>query len=217
MKRYKFIIYDLDGTLIDTRLGVISAVKKTIKELDLPLLGEEIIAKFAGPPMQDSFEKYYDFSRNAAIDAANLFRDNYNRFFLYEAILYPGIIDVIKTQVDNDIKISVGTNKSHENARLILNHFGIAEFCSVLRGADCKGVLSKADIINLCIKELNANKKEVLYIGDSKYDSDGAEIAGIDFLAVLYGFGFRCSDDVENVKHIGECYDACQINKILNI
>lgn len=205
MKHYSFVIYDLDGTLIDTSPGVRQAVIRTIKELHLEMLSDETIEKFVGPPMQDSFVEYYGLDKKRSLDAANLFRDNYKKYSLFEGYVYPGIIDLLKLQRNQSINIAVGTNKSHENAVAILNYFGISEFCTFIKGADRNGVLSKADIINICIEEMKADKSETLYIGDSLYDSSGAATANVDFMAVTYGFGFHSVSDLNGIKNIGIC------------
>ena len=211
MKQYSSVIYDLDGTLIDTRSGVKQAVVKTVEDLRLIMLPDAIIEQFVGPPMQDSFEKYYNFDKDRSLQAANLFRDNYRQYFLFEAQLYPGIIDLLAFQKSNGINIAVGTNKSHDNAVQILKHFGISIYCTYIKGADRNGVLTKAEIIKDCIKEMNAEPFETLYIGDSTYDSDGAAIANIDFLAVTYGFGFQTEADLSRIRHIGVCGTISEI------
>lgn len=217
MKHYKYIIYDLDGTLIDTRPGVKDAVKKTINDLGLVPLDKKTLESFVGPPMQDSFQKYFDFEEESALSAANLFRENYKKYSLFRGKVYPGIIEMLHIQKEREISIAVATNKSHENAMAILAYFGISDFCSYMRGTDMGGKLSKADIINLCIAELGASKKEVLYIGDSYYDSEGAGKVGIDFLGVTYGFGFRNHTDFLNVRHVAVCENVEDINRFLEI
>lgn len=217
MKNYKYIIYDLDGTLIDTRSGVKEAVRKTIDDLGLIPLDEKVLESFVGPPMQDSFQKYYSFDMESALSAANLFRENYKKYSLFGGELYPGIIEMLRSQKKSMLKIAVATNKSHENAIAILNHFGISDFCSCMKGSDMEGKLSKADIINLCIAEFGALKEEVLYIGDSYYDSKGAEEAGIDFLGVTYGFGFRSRSDFMNIRYVSICENVEGINRFLEL
>lgn len=217
MRKYKYIIYDLDGTLIDTRPGVKDAVKKTIKDLNLMIPDKETLESFVGPPMQESFQKHYGFGKEKALEAANLFRDNYKKYSLFEGEVYPQVLEMLHSQKIRKIKIAVGTNKSHENAVAILEHFGISKYCSYIKGSDMGGKLSKADIIKLCINELNAPVEEVLYIGDSHYDSEGAEEAGIDFLGVTYGFGFRNIMDFGDVKHVAVCDSVESINKFLEI
>lgn len=188
---YKAIIWDLDGTLLDSSRGVVYAVKYTIKELGLEMPGENTIREFVGPPMQLSFEKYFKMEKKDALEAANKFRFYYKTHSLFMADLYPETLNTLKYLKANGYKMAVATNKSHDNAINILRHFGISEYCDYMMGTDLEGKLKKADIIERCLKELQISSDEAVYIGDSLFDLEGAEKTGMDFIGVTYGFGFR--------------------------
>lgn len=188
---YKAILFDLDGTLLDTSSGVIEAVKRTIARLNLSALSDEAVQQFVGPPMQQSFQKFYDFGPDRALEAANLFRTNYQKYSLFKAELYDGVIDMLEKLKSLDIKMAVATNKSHDNAVLITEYFGISRYCGFIMGSDLEGKLTKADIMEKCLAELNAEKNETVMIGDSEFDLAGAQATKIDFIAVTYGFGFK--------------------------
>lgn len=207
---YKAIIWDLDGTLLDTSTGVAFAVKYTIRELGLEMPGEEMIKKFVGPPMQLSFEKYFDMGKKSALEAANKFRFNYKKYSLLMADLYPETLNVLKYLKEKGYKMAVATNKSHDNAVNILTHFGISEYCEYMMGADLEGKLKKADIIETCLKELNITSDEAVYIGDSAFDLEGAEKTGLDFIGVTYGFGFR-EGELLNYQSIGSVIEIKNI------
>lgn len=210
---YKAIIWDLDGTLLDTTEGVKYAVKYTIDQLGLKRLDEETIGLFVGPPMQLSFKKYFQMNDIEALRAANLFRTNYKEKSLLKARLYPNTLEVLNKLKLYGYKMAVATNKSHENAITILNHFGVAEFCDFMMGSDLEGRLKKADIIKICLDRLSVKPKEALYIGDSTFDMEGARTVGMDFVGVSYGFGFRKGDNIgypvlDSMKEIEEfCND----------
>ena len=82
---YKNILFDLDGTLLDTTIGVIEAVKITINELGLPSLKPEVLATFVGPPMQSSLMKHFGMEPERALECANMFRANYKKYSLFSA------------------------------------------------------------------------------------------------------------------------------------
>lgn len=203
--KYKAVLFDLDGTLLDTRKGVKSAVKKTIYDLKLPVLTEEEIDVFVGPPMQNSFEKYYGMTPEKALKSANLFRENYKNYSLLEAELYPGILNMLDELNRTGIKIAIATNKSHENAKAILDYYGITDRCQYIKGADLDGKLKKADILEICLKELGVKNNETILVGDSEYDSIGAQKVGIDFLAVTYGFDFTKDTDFTKINPVIVC------------
>lgn len=199
---YKSILFDLDGTLLNTTIGVIEAVKITIEQLNLKMPSEEILATFVGPPMQNSFMKHFGMEADKALECANLFRANYKEYSLFSAELYPNVIDLLSSLKQNGFKVAVATYKSHDNAMAILEKFGIMKFCDFAMGSDLEGKLTKTDIVNECIKQLNSTKEETVLIGDSSADSKGALEAGIDFIGLTYGFGFKSKEDLNNINHV---------------
>ena len=111
----------------------------------------------------------------------------------------------------NGIKIGVATYKREDYAIDILKYFGIAEYCNVIHGADNDNKLTKADIVEMCINEMNEEKMGVLLIGDTEHDAKGAQNSGIGFIGVTWGFGYKslshkigfpCISIVENAEEI---------------
>lgn len=200
MKNYSVVVFDLDGTLLNTTRGVLESVRYTIGAMGLPMLPDEAVNRFVGPPMQDSFVREYGVSKETAQQAANIFREYYKTKSLLQADVYDGIIELLQMLKRQGKKIAVATYKRHDYAMDILKHFGIADYCDSMNGADNNNVLTKADILNKCLDEVgNPPRNEVVLIGDSEYDGIGAENAGIDFIGVTYGFGFRTEADI--AKH----------------
>lgn len=197
---YKNILFDLDGTLLDTSIGVLKAVKVTILQLDLKMPSNEILQKFVGPPMQESFEKYFNLSKMEALKTANIFREIY-KDSLYEAKIYDGAIELLERLKAKNCKIAIATNKSHDNAINILRKFNILDFCDYAKGSDLEGKLTKTDIVKECLCHLKAKKEESVLIGDSIVDAKGAKESNIDFIAMLYGFGFKSNSDLNNIQY----------------
>ena len=150
-----------------------------------------------------------------AQEAANVFRSYYKENALFKASLYPGIIDLLKELKERGIKIGVATYKREDYAISILEHFGIAPYCQSMHGADNFNKLTKADIVNICIHELSAEKGAVVLIGDTEHDAKGAEVAGVPFIAVTFGFGFKNADDVNVFPNVGYAENARDIIKII--
>lgn len=204
---YNTILFDLDGTLLDTTSGVISAVKKTIEQYGFEMPSESILKTFVGPPMQKSMAEKFNLNPQEALKVANDFRANYKKYSLYDAQLYPGIISMLDDLKCNGFKIAIATNKSHDNAEAIIKYFQIDQYCDFYMGSDLDGKLTKADIVSKCIDILDANKNKTVLIGDSEFDLVGANQVGIDFIGVTYGFGFKSDVDKSKNKYFDNVFE----------
>lgn len=211
----KAILFDLDGTLLNTTEGVLESAIFAAKQLGYPELPHETMLNFVGPPIQNSFIKYYGCDIEKAQEAANIFRQYYKDKALLKADYYEGIMDLLNQLKAAGKKIAVATYKREDYAITILQHFGIADFCDTLHGADNFNKLTKADIVNICIDELGEPKNEVILIGDTEHDAIGAEKAGVAFLGVTYGFGFKTIEDVNKYPNMGCATTPLEILKFV--
>lgn len=171
--------------------GIKHSVRYTLSAMGYSALSEETILKFVGPPIQNSLMMYCGVSPEDAQKGANVFRNYYKTNALFEASLYDGIIELLIELKSKEIKIGVATYKREDYAIDLLKHFGIDKYCDVIHGADNDNVLSKADIVELCIKEIGEERDKVILIGDTEHDAKGAFQAKIGFIAVTWGFGFK--------------------------
>lgn len=195
--KYEYVLLDLDGTLMDTAEGIIQCMKDTIAELGLEPVSDELMASFIGPPIAHSFERIYGLAPEKAVEYSNIYRERYKGEYLFQASIYPGMMDLLKVLKDNNISIGVATYKREDCAIELLNGVGIGEYCKIIRGSDAANTLTKQRIIELCIESANCSLDKVLMIGDTYHDGGGAKSAGVDFLAVTYGFGFKKGDTSE--------------------
>jgi len=197
------VLFDLDGTLLDTTDGVLESAVHTVVSLDRKPLPHETMLHFLGPPIQESFMRHYGMDKAGAQEAANRFRSYYKENALFKAKLYPGIIETLKALSDNGIALGVATYKREDYAIQVLQHFGIAPYCKTMHGADNFNRRTKVDIIELCIRELGVGREEIVLVGDTEYDAVGAVNAGVDFIGVTFGFGFKAESDVSRYPNIG--------------
>ena len=205
MSRYEIAVFDVDGTLLDTTEGVISAVKYTISKMGFKPLPEEKLLKFIGPPIQDSFAKAYGIEGSILQDIATCFRDRYKEYDLLKAKPYEGIYDVFDWLDEIGVKLAVATYKRQDYAEIILKHFGFDKYTNILYGADHENKLKKVDIIKKCMDDLGVTDySNAVMVGDSDNDAIGAKQIGMDFIGVTYGFGFRSIEDVSK-------FDTCGI------
>ena len=192
MNKSGLVIFDLDGTLLDTSPGIIHSIKQTVEFFKLDNLSEEAYSMFIGPPIEISFKSHYDMGDDMVTNCANYFRKIYSGQNLFEATPYPGIYDVFEKLDKLSIKIGVGTYKREKYAISLLKHFGFNRYTDNMYGSDEDGSLTKKDIIEKCIKHANIQNRETVYmVGDTSYDLIAANECGIKFIGVTYGFGFK--------------------------
>ena len=204
MKRYKAVIFDVDGTLLDTTEGVLAAVQYTIKEAGLPEIDREALLTFIGPPIQDSLVRVYHVSNERSQELAVIFRNRYKDHDLLKAEPYDGIYDVMSHLNKQGIAIAVATYKRQDYAETILKHFHFDQYSDILYGADHENKLKKKDIIMLCMHDMGIDDPtEVVMVGDSSHDALGAKELGMDFIGVTYGFDFKNQEDVMKFPAIG--------------
>ncbi|MBR1909325.1 MAG: HAD hydrolase-like protein [Lachnospiraceae bacterium] len=216
MRNFDAVIFDLDGTLLDTSEGIFRSVCHVIDTLGLPKLSDDVMRTFIGPPIQKSFARIYGMSGEDSARAAGLFRDRYKETDLLLAKPYDGIFEAIRELKGAGVKTAVATYKRQDYAEKILNHFGFDRVCDVMCGSDFEGVLSKRDIIENAINGLGIyDRSRIVMVGDSDNDAIGAEEIDVSFIGVTYGFGFESAKDVNGYKNIGSAQDPSQIVRIV--
>lgn len=207
----KAVLFDLDGTLLDTSEGIKHSVRHTISVMRYKNLSEETILKFVGPPIQNSLMSYCGVDSDEAQRGANVFRDFYKSNALFEAKLYDGILELLAELKLKGIKIGVATYKREDYAIDLLKYFGIDKYCDVIHGADNENVLSKADIVEMCIKEIAEKREKVVLVGDTEHDAKGAADAGISFIGVTWGFEYIPKEIKTKYPYIGYANKASDI------
>ena len=198
------VIFDLDGTLLDTSEGIVESVKYAAKQLGYPELPYEALLMFVGPPIQQSFMDHYGCDKQTAQKAADIFREYYKTKALLKAAPYEGIYELCGALKTAGIKMAVATYKREDYALILLKHFCFDRYCEPMHGADGENKLKKKDIVLMCMEEMNANKEKTVLIGDTDHDKRGAIEAGVKFIAVTYGFGFR------KAENVGDCLGVVQ-------
>ncbi len=199
----KNVIFDLDGTLLDTSEGILLSVEHTVRELGYGELTQEQKLSFIGPPVQVSLKRLYGLSDEEAQRGAGVFREFYKEKALLKAVPYEGIYDLCSDLRDRGIRMAVATYKREDYALKLLKHYDFDRYCDPMHGADNNNVLKKEDIIMMCVDEMGARKEECVLIGDTDNDAKGAMEAGIPFIAVTYGFGFKDKKDLDGFSCIG--------------
>lgn len=212
---YKAMLFDLDGTLLDTSKGIKKSVAYTVEQMKLPPIPESEISCFIGPPIYNSLREKFDLSEEEARYGTEIFRNAYKDKYLFEAEVYQGVFELFDFLKQNNIKIGIATYKREDYAISILEHFGIAEYCDVIIGSDFENKMTKTDIVEKCFSLLDVRKRDAVMVGDTIHDAIGANNFGINFIAVTYGFGFKDKNEIENCEKVVD--EIIEIKNILKI
>lgn len=213
MAKYRLAVFDLDGTLLDTSGGVLSAVRYTIEKCGLSPLDKETLESFIGPPVQDSFARAYGIEGQRLQELADVFRARYSSdASLFIAEPYEHIYDLLGELRARGVITAVATYKREDYARRLLERFEFDKYMDFIFGGDNFNKLKKRDIIEKCISAAGvADRGEVVMIGDTHLDALGAEAIGVDFIGVTYGFGFESASDVGKYSSVGSADTAMEI------
>lgn len=197
--KHSLVIWDVDGTLLDTREGLISAYQYTLGILKLPEKTDAEICSYIGPTPQTIFKTRFGLNDVQAQQAADIFRERYKTRDLLKAKVYDGVYDVMDTLQKRGAKQAIATMKRQDYATEICEHFGFDKYCFPIVGADNENKLTKADLIRKCLQTLNVSDlSSAMMIGDTNGDKTAAETVGIHFIGVNYGFGFNNVESCAN-------------------
>lgn len=193
MTNYTTVLWDLDGTIVNSSPGVFQSFRKTFETLNLPILSDEQMLPFMGPPLTVSF-KSLGFSDDLVQKCLSVYRDYYlNHGGALNAKLYDGVVETIGKSKAAGITNSLATSKAETGTKLVGGHFDFLKYFEVLGTAsNDERRNTKAKVIAYALEELqknNADLSRVILIGDRIHDVEGAREHGIDVCLVKWGFG----------------------------
>ncbi len=168
-------------------------------------LTREELLSFIGPPLTDSFMRVYGIPAGEAEELVKLYRKVYPEENLFKAKHYPGMMETLERLRGSGVRCAIASYKPERYVIPLLKHFGFDRYMDSIHGSDPGGLLTKADIISLCVRECGSpDNASVLRVGDSEYDARGAEALGMDFAAAMYGFGFAGMETLEGIPHVAK-------------
>ena len=203
---YDVILFDLDGTLTDTGLGVTNAAAYALEQYGITVLDRTELERFVGPPLHESFMRFYGFSEEQAFEAVEVYREYYRDKGLFENTIYNGMEAVLKQLSEAGKTLLVATSKPEVFARRILEKLGIADYFTYIAGANLDGTRTKkAEVIAYALREggIEDGTKAVM-VGDREYDIFGAREFGMDSIGVLFGYGSRGELEAAGATYIAE-------------
>lgn len=214
--RFTTVLFDLDGTLMDTSPGIFTSVRHALSVMGWPLPTQEKMNLFVGPPLKDCFRLACDMTDETVItEAAGFYREKYDEAGPAGSSPYPGIVEVLETLRAEGILLGVATLKPEPLAQEVLRHNDIDHYFDYISGADFNGVKTKAMIIDSCMNALGVTAGETVMIGDTPHDLEGARTSKVPLLAVDWGFGFARGYEGKNEGVIGVARAASEIIPLL--
>ena len=190
---YQTILFDLDGTLTDSSLGIINSICYALEKMDIPIPDKEELLPFIGPPLQESFARYFHLSDEDCQRAIHYYRQYFSEKGLFENQLYPDVVKVLSELKSSGKQLLLATSKPEIFAVQILEYFQIKHFFEVIAGVRLDAYHStKADVIQQALEKAQIQQTDsCLMVGDRKHDIHGAQAHQIHALGVLYGFGSK--------------------------
>ena len=187
------ILFDLDGTLTDSGMGIVNSVAYSLQKKGIDVEDKEELLKFVGPPLIESYRRYYGYSMEEAVEMVDIYREYYGTKGLYENSVYEGMEEVLKVLKERGKVLIIATSKPEEYARQIVEHYGLSKYFMYVAGSNMDETRTKkAEVIAYALESCNIqNMNEVVMIGDRKHDVLGAKAMGVDSIGVLYGYGSR--------------------------
>lgn len=193
MKSYKYVLFDLDGTITDPKIGITKSIAHALQYFGIEVGDLDTLCKFIGPPLRNSFVEYYGFSEEDANLAVEKYREYFGVTGLYENTVYGGIEMLLQDLKNQEKILIVATSKPTVYAAKILEHFNLLKYFSFVAGSELNGDRSKkAEVIKYALEQNHvADLSGVIMIGDREHDIIGAKQVGISPLGVLFGYGDR--------------------------
>lgn len=190
--RTEYIFMDLDGTISDPKEGITKAVAHALSYYGIRVENLDMLEKFIGPPLMDSFQNFYGFSEERGREAVEKYREYFGRQGLFENVLYDGMRELLSEAVSLGKKLVIATSKPEVYTEKILKYFDIEKYFLFAAGSTLDGSRSKkGDVIRYALDSLKIRADQAVMVGDRKHDVIGAKENGLYSIGVLYGYGDR--------------------------
>lgn len=206
---YHTILFDLDGTITESGIGITRSVAYALQKHGITETEQKKLDRFVGPPLIDSFMRFYGFTAEQARQAVEDYREYYAVKGIFENRVYDGVVPMLQALKDAGKRCVLATSKPEGYAVQILEHFGLASYFSVVAGATMdEKRTNKADVIAYALEQLHG--ESAIMVGDREHDILGAKAHGLASIGVLYGYGSR-----EELEAAGADYIAATAEEIL--
>ena len=196
---YQYILFDLDGTLTDSKEGIMNCFKYAVEKLGDVAPPDETLLTFIGPPLKQSFASIgYDEEKTE--QAIAYYRERYEPIGKYENAPVPGGVEMCARLFEKGYRMAVASSKPRHMCEDICAHFGFAPYLEHIVGPSSHNNWTKTDVIREAMRLLGVDetdKSKVLMVGDRMYDVHGANDCGIDCVGVEF-FGYAAPNELKD-------------------
>ena len=215
MKEY--LLFDLDGTLTDPKLGITTCVQYALHSFGIEEPDLDKLEPFIGPPLKDSFMQFYNMEEKQAEAAVDKYRERFQDIGLFENEIYAGIKEMLRTLKKKGMHLAVASSKPTVFVERILEHFKIRKYFEVVVGSELDGRrVNKDEVVQEALSQLFAGgiveRDKVYMIGDRKFDIEGARAQGVESIGVSYGYG-----SIEELKEAKADYIVRTVGELENL
>lgn len=210
----KYILFDLDGTIIDPKAGITKSVQYSLRSFGIHIENIDELTPFIGPPLRDSYKIFYGFNDEACEKAVEEYRKYFTKQGIFENTLYDGMENLLKSLYDNGKTLILATSKPAVFAEEILRYHKLEKYFTFISGSELDGKRSKKEeVIRYAFENINISTfNDAVMIGDREHDIIGAKKVGIESIGVLFGYG-----SLKELTDIGADYIAQDIEELLKL
>ncbi|MEE3428369.1 MAG: HAD hydrolase-like protein [Ruminococcus sp.] len=188
--KYKYILFDLDGTLSASASGIRYSLEKTCEELNVTGVDFSDYTKYIGPPLVSTFKNICKFPDELYDKAYDIYMRHYAEKGILMNKAYDGIEDVLINLRAEGYKLAVCSSKLEENSEKVVDIIGLTKYFDAICGSNRDSTRKdKKDLIPYAVERLGGNTAEAVMIGDTYFDALGAELCEVDFIACAFGYG----------------------------
>lgn len=207
---YQYCLFDLDGTLTDSREGITKCVQYALAKCGIEEPDLKKLECFIGPPLHTSFQKYYGMDRGMAKRAVEFYRERFRPIGIFENQVYEGVPEMLQALSEAGCHLAVASSKPEVFVKKVLDHFDIEKYFSVVVGSGLDGSREKKEEVveealrQLGILELSEEERResCAMIGDREFDIQGARAWKLTGVGVRYGFAAEGELEAEGADAI---------------
>lgn len=192
-RNWTSVLFDLDGTILDSAPGIVQSLVDTFAYLGLPVPSHEELMHYVGPPLLDSFRNRAGLSEEAAQNALQVYRKDFRKDGAFDSAVFPGVVGLLESLTAANIPLAIATSKPETQAIRILDHFNLTRFFTVVAGAtEDETRATKAAIVGHALAELKEAGHDTsltVMVGDRIYDVEGAAAFDVPSIIVEWGYG----------------------------